>query len=121
MSSADKIVEALLGGGEDPKDFLNRQEGDVDPEKIKEELASLGIPLENFDGIEVYGMIEDEDNLSRVDGDSPAVNRYGVSLHRHGGGLFDVGEYRFPEHARRAAEILKSLLPYITIFYDEIS
>lgn len=120
MKPADKLVEALLGD-EDPKDFIDRQADFAFDSQVIVALDGVPIPRNEIDGIEAYGMVMDgEEVVDRAEA-GEACSRYGVSVHKLGGGLYDIGEYDRPEAALAAAAKLQELLPHVQIFIDEIS
>jgi hypothetical protein len=121
MKRAEKIVDALLED-EGTKEFLDRNSDLALGAQLVAAIDNLSIPRDQINGIEVYGILIDDDGtvLGRAEPGQPTME-YGLSVHQYGGGLHDVGDYKTPEEAKEAARQLRVLLPHVHIFYDEIS
>lgn len=122
MKTAEQIVKDLLEADEvDPKAFINRH-ANLTRDMVVQALADQGVTdLQLIDGIEVYPMVDDgEGGQCRVDNTDPGVSIWGVSVHVKGGGLYDIEDYNNPDDARAMAEFMKTVLPHVDIFIDEI-
>lgn len=121
MNRAENIVDALLED-EGAKEFLDRNRDLGLDAQLLAAIDETGYARDDIDGIEAYGIVLDEKGnvIDRcLNGQVPG--RYGVSVHKRGGGLADIGEYETAVEAREVAERLRVLLPHVRIFYDEIS
>lgn len=88
-------------------------------------IARQGLRIEEIDGIEVFGMHDDGEVQERAQpGYHPDVNVFGISVHKIGGGLYEIGgDYSSAQEAVAVAEklyvTLRSQVPHEIHFIDE--